>query len=145
VDFTKFYPEELDEINKVTWKRWNFCAIGFKPCPFVTIQALEWFGKHIFGNRNDLDIFSHYDSLKMNLPGSVMYDPSKPWVYKERECDGKITADCLVYVDDLRPTGPSKEDCWRGCKTLPGNGALLHKMVARGYGLSFTLRITGYR
>jgi hypothetical protein len=54
----------------------------------------------------------HWESLKMNLPGSATYNPSKPWVYKERECDGKIGADCLVYVDDLRPTGPSDEECW---------------------------------
>jgi hypothetical protein len=40
VDFTKFYPEELDEIKKVIWERWNRCAMGFRPCPFVTIQAL---------------------------------------------------------------------------------------------------------
>jgi hypothetical protein len=41
-----------------------------------------------------------------------MYDPSKPWVYKERECDGKIAVDCSIYVDDLRPTSPSEEECW---------------------------------
>jgi hypothetical protein len=29
VDFTKFYPEELDEVNKVIWERWNRCAMGF--------------------------------------------------------------------------------------------------------------------
>jgi hypothetical protein len=49
----------------------------------------------------------------MNLSGSATYNPIKPRVYKERECDGKIAADCLVYVDDLRPTGPSEEECWR--------------------------------
>jgi hypothetical protein len=43
----------------------------------------------------------------MNLPGSATYNLSKPWVYKERDCDGKIAVYCLVYVDDLIPTGPS--------------------------------------
>jgi hypothetical protein len=45
----------------------------------------------------------------MNLPGTVTYDRSKQWVYKERECDGKIAVEFLVYMDDLRPTGTSKE------------------------------------
>jgi hypothetical protein len=62
---------------------------------------------------NDLYSVFHWESLKTNLPGSATYDPSKTQVYKERECDGKITADCLIYVDDLRPTGPSEEECWR--------------------------------
>jgi hypothetical protein len=31
VDFTKLYPEELDEIKKSIWKRWNRCAMGFRP------------------------------------------------------------------------------------------------------------------
>jgi hypothetical protein len=52
----------------------------------------------------------------MNLPGSVTYDPSKPWVYKECECDGKIAADCFIYVDSFRPTGPSGEECWRATR-----------------------------
>jgi hypothetical protein len=112
VEFTKFYPEELDETKKFIWERWNRCALGFRPCPFVTIQALAWLEEKIFGNRNDLGNVLHCKSLKMNLPGSAMYDTSKPRVYKEREYYGNIAADCLVYVDDLRPTGPSEEECW---------------------------------
>jgi hypothetical protein len=36
VDFTKFYPEELDDIKKVIWERCNLSAMGFRPCTFVT-------------------------------------------------------------------------------------------------------------
>jgi hypothetical protein len=80
VDFTKFYPEELDEIKKVFWERWNHCAMVFRPCPFVTIQALAWLEENIFVNRNYMQNVFHWDSLKMNLSGSATYDPSKPWV-----------------------------------------------------------------
>jgi hypothetical protein len=90
--------------------------MGFRPCPLVTIQALAWLEENIFGNRNDLENVFHWESLKMNLPGSATYDPSKPWVYKKSECDGKIAADCLVYVDVLRPTGTSEEECWRATR-----------------------------
>jgi hypothetical protein len=55
MDFTKFYPEELDEIKKFIWEMWNRCAMGFRPFHFVTIQALAWLELKIFGNRNDLD------------------------------------------------------------------------------------------
>jgi hypothetical protein len=80
---TNFYPEKLDETKKVIWERWNRCSMGFRPCPFVTIQALAWLEETIFGNRNDLENVLHWGSLKMNLPGSATYDPSKPWVYNE--------------------------------------------------------------
>jgi hypothetical protein len=116
LDFTKLYPEELDEIKKVIWEKWNHCDMGFRPCHFITIQALAWLEKKIFGDRNDLENVFHWDSLKMNLPGSAKYHPIKPWVYKERECHGNIAADCLVYVDDLRPTVPSEEDFWRSTR-----------------------------
>jgi hypothetical protein len=96
VDFTKFYPEELDEIKKVIWERWNHCAMGFWPCHFVTIQALAWLEEKIFGNRNNLENIFHWESLKINLPGSATFGPSKPWVYNDREWDGKIAAYCLV-------------------------------------------------
>jgi hypothetical protein len=97
VDFTKFYPEGLVEIKNVIWEIWNHCAMGFFPCHFVTIQPLAWLEEKIFGDRKDLDNVFHLESLKRNLLGTVTYDPDKPWVYKERACDGKITADCLVY------------------------------------------------
>jgi hypothetical protein len=90
--------------------------MGFPPFPFFTNQALAWLEEKIFGNRNDLENVFHWESLKMNLPGSVTYDPSKTCLCKERECYGKIAADCLVYVDDLRPTGPSEEECWRATR-----------------------------
>jgi hypothetical protein len=68
VDFSKLLPEELDEVKKIIWERWNRCAMGFRPCPFVTIEALAWLEENIFGDRNDLDSVFHWESLKMKLP-----------------------------------------------------------------------------
>lgn len=48
----------------------------------------------------------------MNCPGGDPgYDPSKPWVSKVRE-DGVIAADLVGYVDDLRPSGGSRQEAW---------------------------------
>ena len=48
----------------------------------------------------------------MNLLGTSEYEPSKPWVHKAL-IGGEIAANFQAYVDDLRATGPTKEDCWQ--------------------------------
>jgi hypothetical protein len=80
LDFTKFYTEELDKVKRVIWERWNRCAMGFRPCSFVTIQALAWLEQKSCGDRNDLDNIFNWESLKMNFPGKVGCHPRKPWV-----------------------------------------------------------------
>jgi hypothetical protein len=50
--------------------------------------------------------------VRLNLPGSNDYDPSKPWVSKIRLEDEQIAADLFILVDDMRPTGPSWKECW---------------------------------
>jgi hypothetical protein len=49
----------------------------------------------------------------MNLPGQPKYDPSVPWVSKVRNDDGRIAEDLFTFMDDLRPTGSSKEQAWK--------------------------------
>jgi hypothetical protein len=41
------------------------------------------------------------------------YDPSKPWVSKIRSEDHRIAADLFIFVDNLRPTGPSQLEGWK--------------------------------
>ena len=47
----------------------------------------------------------------LNLPGMSSYIPRKQWVYRVRR-DNVLAADLIIYIDDLRPTGPSKRECW---------------------------------
>ena len=54
----------------------------------------------------------------MNFPGSKGGDPSRPWVYKLRLDDGKIACNVVIYVDDLRITGPTCEEAWAACKRV---------------------------
>jgi hypothetical protein len=49
----------------------------------------------------------------MNLPGLANYDPRLPWVSKVREADGRIAADVVTYVNDARPSGPTKKEGWQ--------------------------------
>jgi hypothetical protein len=53
--------------------------------------------------------------IRLNLPGDRNYDPSLPWVSKVK-ADGRIAADLFTFVDDLRPTGPGRRDCWRAAR-----------------------------
>jgi hypothetical protein len=53
----------------------------------------------------------HWDWVQMNLPGSYKYDCGKPWVSKVWAEDMRITSDFVSFVDDVRPTGPSKKEC----------------------------------
>ena len=44
----------------------------------------------------------------MNLPGTQKYDPAVPWITKRRS-DGSLASDLIVFVDDERIVGGSKE------------------------------------
>jgi len=32
--------------------------------------------------------------------------------------DGTLAVDLFIYMDDFRPTGPSKEECWQGAQQV---------------------------
>ena len=50
----------------------------------------------------------HWSHVQLNLPGSLDYDPSLPWVAKRRE-DGSLASEFYIYVDDVRITASSEE------------------------------------
>lgn len=117
VDLTKYFPE-LSEPGQTLWLRWARCAMGLRTSPFSTVQALSWLEEIIFGDRRDPNNVFRWDKIETNLPGSADYDPSRPWVSKIRNSDGHIAADIMSYIDDLRSTGPSEEECWRASRRV---------------------------
>ena len=64
----------------------------------------------IRGNRHDVNNPFRWARVRLNLPGMRDYDPSTARVSKQRE-SGAIASDLFVYVDDLRVTGSTEEDC----------------------------------
>ena len=50
--------------------------------------------------------------MKLNLPGSDLYDPALPKIYKWNDKENGIAADLVAFVDDLRFTGFSSENAW---------------------------------
>ena len=68
--------------------------------------------ERIRGNRKDPVNIFRWDRVRLNLPGSKEYDPKLPWVSKVRKEDDMIAADLFTFMDDFRPTGPSKREAW---------------------------------
>ena len=54
-----------------------------------------------------------YDILRLNLPGDPTYDPTLPRVFKVDSSTGRLAADMVTYVDDVRNTGSSSTHCWQ--------------------------------
>ncbi len=107
IDLTTLFPEELLEkgVLRVLWEQWGRCGMGFKPSPYCVIQGMMFADEFIRGDPSDVNNVFRWDTVLLNLPGSESYEPSKPWVSKGRLSDGKIAADFVTYVDDVRSCG----------------------------------------
>ena len=91
---------------------WKRCPMGQSPSPFNTVKQTQRLKQVMLGNPQDSENVFRWDSVKINLPGTIDYKPGVPWIAKFRR-DGKIAADAHDYVDDLRGTAPTAEDAWR--------------------------------
>jgi hypothetical protein len=85
--------------------------MGLKPSPYQAVQGLGFAEEKIRGDRKDPKNIYRWKKVRQNLPGSKNYNPRLPWVSKIRD-DGKIAADLFAFMDDFRPTGPSKKEAW---------------------------------
>jgi hypothetical protein len=64
------------------------------------------------GNRLEKSNPYHWNQVHLNLPGSVTYTPSQPWV-QHLTHDGHLAGNSVRYVEDLHLVGSSKEHCWQ--------------------------------
>jgi hypothetical protein len=92
--------------------RWGRCLMGGTFSTYQTGQGLGHTKEFVMGNPNDEQNVYQWNEVRLNLPGSSYYDPSLAWVAKVIE-DGRVAAYLFIYMDDLRPTGPDAEECWR--------------------------------
>jgi hypothetical protein len=80
--------------------------MGLKCSPYTAVKFMLWAIEVILGDPDDQANVFRWSQVELNLPGSKNYDSSKSWVCKVR-ANGVLAADLFVYVDDLRPTGPT--------------------------------------
>jgi len=102
------------------WMRWVRCMMGLMSSPYICVKTLMLGYEMVLGNRHDASNALRWASVQLNLPGSPTYTPTMPWVYKAR-ANGRIAGGLPTFVDDLRPTGESEEECWKvghqaGCR-----------------------------
>ena len=78
---------------------------------------MSWAMEYALGDRKSESNVFRWENVRLNLPGSDSYDPKLAWVRLERK-DGTLAACVKVYVDDLRPTGPTKSECWKAAQRV---------------------------
>ena len=71
----------------------------------------------ILGNRRSRGNIFGWKKIILNLPGSISYDSSIPWVFK-KEWNNKIAVDLFFYIDDERPTTGTVKDRWKATQRV---------------------------
>ncbi|KAL7569764.1 hypothetical protein ACA910_005707 [Epithemia clementina (nom. ined.)] len=110
MDFTPLYGKRN---NGQLWiEAWTRCPMGQSSSPFVTIQQTRRLKRLILGDSQDRHNIFQWEQVKLNLPGTVEYQPGEPWLSKRRS-DGQIAVDAHDYLDDLRGMAATREEAWQ--------------------------------
>jgi hypothetical protein len=108
-----FAPRQKDTM----WLRWERCMMGLLNSPYVVVKITHLADESAYGNPADPANPFNWSHVRLNLPGMPEYSPQSSWVARLR-VDGTLAACVPRYVDDSRPVGNSKEDCWRVTHTI---------------------------
>ncbi len=111
VDVSLYFPELLKEGKETVWKRWVRLLMGFTASPYLATRCLLRSRKLLLGDKDDPTNPFRWDHAVKNYPGLDEYNPLRPMVYKVR-LDGKIAADLMKYIDDLRLTSVDAQEIW---------------------------------
>jgi hypothetical protein len=84
--------------------------MGATPSPYNAFSCFAWVEESIQGKLADAVMPFCWHAIELKLPGSKLYDPTRPWVSKRRK-DGKIANDLVSFMDDLRMLGSSEKEC----------------------------------
>ena len=94
--------------------RWARLFMGMKPSPYNSVRHCYWCEEFARGDPARVTNPMRYDRIRLNLPGMTSYDPQLPKLMKWNELTGgggKVDGDITTFVDDVRMTGYSKENC----------------------------------
>mmetsp|Transcript_7983 Transcript_7983/g.19280 ORF Transcript_7983/g.19280 Transcript_7983/m.19280 type:complete len:1317 (-) Transcript_7983:1541-5491(-) len=117
VDLTQYFP---NPDGSRVWECWHRALMGVKSSPYQAVQGMAVVEEVIRGDpTNSKNVFK-WNAVRFNCPGDESYDSDKPWmskVFQTKDEDGRIieeviAADLVGYVDDLRPSGSSREEAW---------------------------------
>ena len=111
VDLSLLFSEEMFPGVLCLDEHWERMLMSFRLIPYLTTRDMMRLEPLLKGCRLDPNNVFRWEKAILNLPGMGKYQPGKPWLYRVRK-DGTMAADLFIYIDDLRPTGPSKKECW---------------------------------
>ena len=102
--------------SKVTTLRWTRLFMGMRPSPYNAVRHYYWGEEFARGDPKRKSNPMGYNRIRLNLPGMADYDPSLPKVMKWRDGkssveSGHVAGDVVTFIDDVRITGYSKENC----------------------------------
>ena len=93
--------------------------MGTKSSPFQCVQGLAFAVEVIKGDRKNKTNVFRWEKVKLNLPGSLSFDPAAPWLCLVKQ-DGTMAVDLFKFVDDLRSTGTGEAEAWEAAKRIAG-------------------------
>jgi len=98
IDLRPYFPST--RIKQTVWRRWCRCMMGLKPSPYITIKSTHLAYEVSNGDWHDPKNALQWDSVTLNMPGSITYTPTAPWVYRITQ-SGELAGATPTYVDDL--------------------------------------------
>jgi hypothetical protein len=83
---------------------WRFCVLHFggRCSPYLACQSQRIILEMCKGDRRDATNHWQWETVCLNLPGHIDYNPSMPWVMLLRR-DGELGTREANYVDDIHP------------------------------------------
>ena len=103
---------EFETKNKsIRLLRWSRLFMGMRPSPFGAVRYYYWGEEVARGDPSETNNPMGYDCIRLNLPGMEGYDPEWPKVMKWVSDPGVVAGDAVTFVDNVRMTGCSKENC----------------------------------
>jgi hypothetical protein len=85
--------------------------MGMRPSPYNAVRHYYWAEEFARGDPAKDGNPLAFDQVILNLPGMVLYDPALPKVMKWHSKAQALAGDVITFVDDVRITGFSKENC----------------------------------
>ena len=92
---------------------WTTLWMGFAPSSANAVKHLGLAQEIAAGDPLNIENPFHWSEIVLNLPGSDKFNPRLPWVYKLNKVTNRIAGDFVTFVDDIRVTGFSVENCWK--------------------------------
>jgi len=113
VDLTPFRKDLHIPSVSSALESWGRLFMGMKPSPYLSVRFYYLAEEIVRGSRKEHDNPMRFDEVLLNLPGSPNFDSRIPFVRKWNARTSSIAGDVVVFIDDLRGTGPGREESWQ--------------------------------